>query len=428
MNQILSLGISPATPNWAECTALGLSELMRAGMINRLALVGNNGTSLQLENYLRANGLIDRVTASFDPCHAAYDSFHLHEGFLFRDQADFYVLCVPPTDYRSKLRLIADVAERNCGIILPFSSTPSASHNDQEASRKNREPIVVSCFPCAGTNRFAIPMQDLLNKYEWKRAATRSLQNNACFANRTKDMNLTELLLALDQHILTEIKGLEFYEFGYVHDPISMNLMKEVPHVRVLMLLRDPRDIIVSYYHRMYGAKSNVSDGLYLDELREELKEERLIEIFSGGIFQRIPSYVCPWPPLKKFCVDFVEGARLPNVLPVKFEDLHSRPRETYRHILNWLGMNSDIFTAPLSDDELDKSIYLGSFEAQTNGARKRGEEAKHVVMQGGLQTSCRKGVPGDWRIHFSEKVKNRCKELIGQELIELGYETDLNW
>ena len=39
-----------------------------------------------------------------------------------------------------------------------------------------------------------------------------------------------------------------------------------------------------------------------------------------------------------------------------------------------------------------------------------------------------RKGVIGDWKNHFTEEHKQAFKEMCGRELIDLGYEKDLNW
>ncbi len=39
-----------------------------------------------------------------------------------------------------------------------------------------------------------------------------------------------------------------------------------------------------------------------------------------------------------------------------------------------------------------------------------------------------RKGMIGSWQANFSEENKELYKLLYGQELIDLGYESDLNW
>jgi hypothetical protein len=56
-------------------------------------------------------------------------------------------------------------------------------------------------------------------------------------------------------------------------------------------------------------------------------------------------------------------------------------------------------------------------------------EDLAHIktYMFGGTHTF-RRGVIGSWRKSFSEEHKLACKELIGDLLIQLGYEKDTNW
>jgi len=39
-----------------------------------------------------------------------------------------------------------------------------------------------------------------------------------------------------------------------------------------------------------------------------------------------------------------------------------------------------------------------------------------------------RKGIAGDWRNHFTTRVKEVFKQRYGHVLIATGYEPDLNW
>jgi len=39
-----------------------------------------------------------------------------------------------------------------------------------------------------------------------------------------------------------------------------------------------------------------------------------------------------------------------------------------------------------------------------------------------------RKGTPGDWKNHFTERHKEEFKRLFDDVLIKLGYEKDNNW
>ncbi|MDP6875494.1 MAG: sulfotransferase domain-containing protein [Alphaproteobacteria bacterium] len=57
-------------------------------------------------------------------------------------------------------------------------------------------------------------------------------------------------------------------------------------------------------------------------------------------------------------------------------------------------------------------------------------EDAVSIYNDGSasVNTSMRKGIKGDWKNHFTPRVANRFKEIAGETLIKIGYESDMNW
>ncbi len=71
------------------------------------------------------------------------------------------------------------------------------------------------------------------------------------------------------------------------------------------------------------------------------------------------------------------------------------------------------------SDGDVKRLLGQHSF-LTLSGGRKPGQEDPN--------SHYRKGVPGDWREHFSPKVKSRFKESFGELPRLAGYESDDNW
>ncbi len=69
-------------------------------------------------------------------------------------------------------------------------------------------------------------------------------------------------------------------------------------------------------------------------------------------------------------------------------------------------------------DDVIHHAVARNAFERVSG--RKPGQEDQ--------KSFARKGISGDWRNHFSDDHKARFKDIAGDLLIELGYETDKNW
>jgi len=96
----------------------------------------------------------------------------------------------------------------------------------------------------------------------------------------------------------------------------------------------------------------------------------------------------------------------------IKYEDLLQRDVELLAQILiaeaQW----------PLSYQQLEEIVMNYRFEHFTK--RKRGEED--------LLSHERKGIIGDWRNHFTSRLKEAFKAYYGGVLVALNYEKDLAW
>jgi hypothetical protein len=96
----------------------------------------------------------------------------------------------------------------------------------------------------------------------------------------------------------------------------------------------------------------------------------------------------------------------------LKYEDLLLQDAELLeRVLLRECGL-------PVSPERLRKVILANRFE--TRSGRKRGEE--------NVSSHERKGVAGDWRNHFSDKIAKEFKSHYGDLLVATGYEPNDRW
>jgi hypothetical protein len=97
----------------------------------------------------------------------------------------------------------------------------------------------------------------------------------------------------------------------------------------------------------------------------------------------------------------------------VRFEDLLTDTTGTITKAIAFLSGETP------DQDRIQKTVVATSFESRTG--RRRGEEDLRAP-------SARKGIAGDWRNHFSPEAARLFDELAGENLIELGYESDHSW
>lgn len=353
------------------------------------------------------------------------------------------------------IRLLSTNIKLPVEIILPSSALRGHvihSINDKEIfhiPQKFQEPInspiVLLSPPCAGTNRFIPPISEILGIYGWKTKYVTPLNNNSHYLSLhpgipSKIQSLCneefDARMASDasEALYWSVRALDRWEYTCIHD-----IYMDAPRLSdvggpVIVLMRDPRDIINSYYFRYFTSDyfrhaSDLSDkDIIRYENHDEIYEDGLLSLINGERCMTTYSYYSRWLSAKHWVKFYLSVLDRPNFHIVRFEDLHRDPVGTYRRLLADIGLDPNPFVA-LDDQTLNEAIKLGTFEYQTGGMASRGQESREVVrLPNGQTTSCRKGVVGDWRNNFTPRVVERFKELTGDALVKLGYEKDMNW
>lgn len=207
----------------------------------------------------------------------------------------------------------------------------------------------------------------------------------------------------------------EFYD-GFESDRVaSVNNrsldLDRLGEFRLTRFIRDPRDLVVSgyFYHRRgaeawttmnaptatdwYFANGVVPDGLqgrgvsfadYLQALPEE--EGLLAEIeFRRRHFESMLA----WP------------AHHPHILSCRYEDIIGNETELFRELFEFYGLSAT-------------ERWLGDWFARRHSAQRRAAD-RHV----------RDPSPGQWRQHFTSRVRRVFDAEYGTLIKQLGYSTD---
>ncbi len=215
------------------------------------------------------------------------------------------------------------------------------------------------------------------------------------------------------------------YQYCTVHVPISTEVLALAEDADKYYLIRDPRDMVNSFYHRM----KHDSIQNELQEFLKLEKEDAFLALIKGMDFVR-KDYFQKWLPIEKICHNFITALYHDAIYVIRWEDLRYRPEETYKKLLEHMRIET-LAERPCLEYLIPELVRRGTFEYQTGGKRKEGEghdkilgchDGKHILI------NCRNGESRDWEKHFSHKVKDAIKERAGQYLIELGYEKDMNW
>ena len=171
--------------------------------------------------------------------------------------------------------------------------------------------------------------------------------------------------------------------FGHLSYLPEYAKVLEETNTRVLFNIRDPRDVIVSEYENAQRPGNKMPLHNFYD-----IENEKFLYDQDDPITELIIFAAARWPRwLGWLDHDFV--------MPVKYEDLRLRTRETTEKIFNWI-----------------KATGCESAEMM---ARK--------TKPGTANPTFRRGVPGEWLIKFKPHHVELADELLSDIIETLGYE-----
>ncbi len=196
-----------------------------------------------------------------------------------------------------------------------------------------------------------------------------------------------------------------------IHAPFNPNLLNSITQLwghKLICMLRDPRDALVShtFYMRSFEGSGLKRDFFTVSEQFDSLSfDEQLTSLMVGS--EHSPSYM-------NFYEKRTGWALSGKALPVYFEDLvgsqgggiDRRQRHAIMQIAKYIGIK-------VSKKEL-KMIQQQVFKERPD----KEQDGK----------TFERGHIGNWKTFFTDEHKELFKQSYGQLLIDLGYEKDLNW
>ncbi len=279
-------------------------------------------------------------------------------------------------------------AQRSAAVLAMQRARKNAE-NGKESAQSNSSPkrcaevpaTIVISIPKSGTTLMRKLLTDLTDK--------QCLSRSEC----------PELYLVTPRDFERVIK-LPAEKFWSVHLFYNANYAKRLKEDKCacLFIYRDPRDQLVSFMY--YMLKHNKS----WPGVNGHSHAEIINDLIDTCAFQRNS------PPVKSILQlyeSYLPWLNEEHVLAIRFEDIVGEKGggsdETQLATIRAIAHHMQL---ALSDEEIE-------------------EIARNLF--GGTETF-RKGQIGSWKDHFTPQQKERFKQVAGQLLIDLGYESDFNW
>lgn len=178
---------------------------------------------------------------------------------------------------------------------------------------------------------------------------------------------------------------------------------------RVVYIVRDGRDVMCSYYNFQRGLKNEMGNGTFADFLSRDL--------YPG----------VSWAAHAR---SYLEGEGVgPQILWIRYEDLHEKPLETLRRVMAFL----DVL---VGDALLTRAIEASSFDemrrTEVDGGLKIFDE--HYKDRDESFRVVRKGKTGTWRECFAPNgtvdpaLRSRMNAIGLDMLRRFGYVAEEDW
>jgi hypothetical protein len=162
-----------------------------------------------------------------------------------------------------------------------------------------------------------------------------------------------------------------------------------LPDVKLIHVIRDVRDAIVSNVFHLNRQGANISIG-------------------EAKYYKQVESFARIWK--RAICDTRRECEASPDLyMEIFYEHLLDDPFANTQKLLGFLGVES-------TDRTVESCFENASFEKLTGG-RRRGVEDKHSFL--------RKGVIGDWKNYFDKRAKDIVYKESGDILVRLGYQVE---
>lgn len=199
-----------------------------------------------------------------------------------------------------------------------------------------------------------------------------------------------------------------------IHGQAIKDTAKIYPDARIVYIIRDGRDVLISERFRNFVEDSKfltAQDKAIINDLKKDQGPfaDGTRSIFTDAFIKRAAA---GW--VDNLTETIKEGRRIygDRFITLRYEDLLAEPFETMKKL--WSAFEVKV------DPSLEQAIL--------NESSQNPDEQWQAQRDDSIASFLPKGKAGNWKIMYTKSDQALFKSIAGQTLIDHGYEKDLEW
>lgn len=220
------------------------------------------------------------------------------------------------------------------------------------------------------------------------------------------------------RHMMQDAMDVQQYAYDRMLTKNTIIQCHSLPNSQIrkaVVVLRDPRDSIVSFYHKKIAfdksisGKSTVGFANYRHDPDLDVQED-----FANYLESHLTTPEHPRFTFNQFAKAWMKQS---NTCVVRYENFKVDPVAELEKITIFAGKQ-------ISKEKLTEAVEKNSFANRTK--QRSGKSRKPGQSDAGQFE--RKGIVGDWKNLFNQRAKDTFLKYEGETLKLLEYETNENW
>jgi len=220
------------------------------------------------------------------------------------------------------------------------------------------------------------------------------------------------------RHMMQDAMDIKQYAYDRLLTTNTIIQCHSLPNWQIrkpVVVFRDPRDSIVSFYYKMTSFdktllnRPNVAFANYRHDAERPVEED-----FADFLESHLTTPQHPRFTFHQFAKQWM-GQQ--DTCVVRYENFKSDPHAELKKIIEFAKLD-------IGDEKIEAAVENNSF---ANRTKKRSGKSRTPGESDAGQFE-RKGIVGDWKNLFNDRARETFLKYEGETLCLLGYEQDASW